>query len=107
MLRQKHIPQRTCVGCGQLQAKRQMVRVVRTVEGPVVVDPTGKRTGRGAYLCKKTACWDMAMQKSSLNRALKTEVSSEDREELIRYSRLFGAESSTQSAPEADGEAGS
>ncbi len=106
-MRQKHVPQRTCVGCGQLQAKRQMVRVVRTVEGPIQVDPTGKHAGRGAYLCKNARCWEIALQRSSLNRALKAEASLEEREELLRYSRLFGAESTTQSAPEADGEAGS
>ena len=105
--RQKHVPERTCVGCGQLRPKRQMVRVVRTVEGNVVADPTGKRSGRGAYLCKDWSCWDKAIKRSALNRALKVEVSPEDREELIRYGRAFEFESVTQSAPEADGEAGS
>lgn len=106
-MRQRHVPQRTCVGCGQTQAKRQMVRVVRTPEGKVEVDPTGKRSGRGAYLCKKAECWEKAVQRSALSRALKADVTPEDREDLLKYGRLFGPESTTQSAPEAEGEAGS
>ncbi len=81
-----------------------MVRVVRTLEGRVEVDPTGKRAGRGAYLCKRTGCWEKALQRSTLNRALKTEISPEDRNELLEYSRLFGPECETPSAPEAEGE---
>ncbi|MCL4369845.1 MAG: YlxR family protein [Chloroflexi bacterium] len=106
-MRQKHIPQRSCVGCGQVQAKRQMVRVVRTATGQVEVDLTGKKSGRGAYLCKNAECWEKALQKSSLSRALKTEISPEDRDDLLKHGRLFGRESTTQSAPEAEGEAGS
>jgi len=106
-LRQRHVPQRTCVGCGQVQAKRQLVRVVRTPSGRVVVDPTGKQSGRGAYLCDCRECWEKAINRSALNRALKTEVSAEDREQLLQYCRRFGAQSSTQSAPEAEGETSS
>lgn len=106
-LRQKHIPQRTCAGCGTQQPKRQMVRVVRDLTGKVEVDPTGKRSGRGAYLCRRPECWDRALQKSSLGRALKTEISAEDREALIEYGRSLEPGTNTQSAPEAEGEAGS
>ena len=49
--RPRHIPQRTCVACRQTGAKRQLVRVVRAPDGSVTIDPTGKRSGRGAYLC--------------------------------------------------------
>lgn len=105
--RQKHVPERTCVGCGLVQPKRLMVRVVRTVEGEVAADPTGKKSGRGAYICKKWACWDKAVNRSSLGRALKTELSPTDREQLIQYGRAFDFESATQSAPEAGGDAGS
>jgi hypothetical protein len=102
-LRHKHIPQRTCVGCGEVQPKRQMVRVVRTLSGTVEVDPTGKRAGRGAYLCRKPECWDRALRKATLDRALKSEVSPHDREELMRHGRTFVPESTTQSAPETGG----
>lgn len=90
-----------------MQPKRQMVRVVRTLSGRVEVDPTGKRSGRGAYLCKKVDCWEKALQRSALSRALKAELVPEDREELLRHGRLFGAETTTQSAPEAEGETSS
>ncbi len=106
-MRQRHIPQRTCVGCGETQPKRQMVRVVRTPTGEVEVDLTGKKAGRGAYLCKKAGCWEKALQRSALDRALKADVSSEDRDELLRHGREFGHECTTQSAPEAEGDAGS
>ena len=52
-LRQRHIPQRTCVGCRTTTAKRQFVRIVRTAAGRVEVDLTGKKAGRGAYLCRE------------------------------------------------------
>ena len=103
--RQKHVPERTCVGCGQTQPKRQMVRVIRTLEGRVEVDPTGKKSGRGAYLCKKGDCWDRAIQRGALSRALKIELLPEDREELLRHGRQYGGELVAQSAPEAEGEA--
>ena len=105
--RQRHIPERTCVGCGLVEPKRQMVRVVRDSEGQVQVDPTGKRAGRGAYLHKDAACWEKALQRSSLSRALKTELSQEDREQLMQYGRSLENASVTHSAPEAKGEAGS
>jgi predicted RNA-binding protein YlxR (DUF448 family) len=106
-LRQKHIPQRTCIGCGQVQPKRQLIRVVRTASGKVEVDPTGKKSGRGAYVCNKRECWEKALAKSVLNRTLKVEIDSENREELLRYANRLGDKSTTQSAPEAEGKTGS
>lgn len=106
-MRQRHIPQRTCVGCGQVQPKRQLIRVVRTASGKVEVDPTGKKSGRGAYLCNKRECWDRALAKSSLSRTLKIEIDPENREELLEYASRLGDKSTTQSAPEAEGKAGS
>ena len=77
----KHIPQRTCVGCRTVLAKRTLVRVVRrSVEG-VVVDPSGKLAGRGAYLHNRKSCWERAL-KGGLANALKTTLTSEDRQRL-------------------------
>jgi uncharacterized protein len=84
-----------------------MVRVVRDVSGKVAVDPTGKRSGRGSYLCKKAECWERALQRSSLNRALKTEVSAGDREALMDHGRQYRTDGISQPAPEAEGDAGS
>jgi len=75
------------VSCRQSDAKRKLIRVVRLVSGAVEVDSTGKKSGRGAYLCWSRACWDTALRKKSLERALKTMISPEDRAALESYSR--------------------
>lgn len=87
MARAKHIPQRTCVGCRTASAKRGFVRIVRTPEGTVEVDPTAKRNGRGGYLCARFECWDEALRKERLARALRTTISRADRDELLRYAQ--------------------
>jgi len=81
----RHIPQRTCVGCRTASAKREFVRVVRTPEGGVEVDPSGKRAGRGAYVCAQRSCWEEAIKKDRLARALRTTISAPDRDALRRY----------------------
>ncbi len=81
----KHIPQRTCVGCGQVQGKREMVRVVRTPEGRVEIDPTGKRNGRGAYVHRARTCWDAALGGGRLARALKVALTDPDRQALETF----------------------
>ena len=81
--RPKHVPQRTCVGCRTVNAKRQLVRVVRTAEGTVRLDPTGKAAGRGAYLHTRRVCWEKALNGKALDRALKIEMSDTDRATLL------------------------
>jgi predicted RNA-binding protein YlxR (DUF448 family) len=90
--RPRHIPQRTCVACRRTTAKRELVRIVRTPGGGVEVDPTGKRSGRGAYLCSTPDCWRLAVQKGRLDRALKTSVSADDKESLLQYSQSLASE---------------
>lgn len=80
----KHIPQRTCVACREVNEKRSLVRIVRTPEG-VAVDPTGRMPGRGAYLHDSRECWEKALKKGILARGLKTEISPEDMEVLQAY----------------------
>ena len=67
------IPQRTCVACRQTSAKRLLVRVVRAPDGSVTIDPSGKRSGRGAYLCDSPECWQNGLRRGVLLRALKIE----------------------------------
>ncbi|HAI87400.1 MAG TPA: DUF448 domain-containing protein [Firmicutes bacterium] len=67
-------PQRTCVGCGKVADKRDLVRIVRTPEGDVAVDLTGKRSGRGAYVCAERGCLQRAVGSGKLARALEVEV---------------------------------
>ena len=72
--RPKHVPQRTCIACRRTDAKRGLIRLVRDAEGRVALDPTGKRTGRGAYLCHDPACWDQALKRNGLARALRIDT---------------------------------
>jgi len=81
--RVKHIPQRTCVGCRTVMAKRQLVRIVHTAEG-VLVDPTGKLAGRGAYLHDRRSCWEIGLE-GSLAHALKIDLTANDREHLEAF----------------------
>ncbi len=83
--RKKHIPRRTCVACRTVRPKRELVRVVRTPEGDVVIDETGKQSGRGAYLCPTAACWETAMSKGLLMRALRTELTDDEKARLRDY----------------------
>jgi uncharacterized protein len=74
----KHTPLRTCVACREMRGKRDLIRIVRTPASGVRVDPTGKLTGRGAYLCRKRACWERGLRTQSLSQALKTTLTSEE-----------------------------
>jgi predicted RNA-binding protein YlxR (DUF448 family) len=70
-MRRKRIPQRTCVGCREVSGKRQLVRLVRTLGGTVEIDESGKRPGRGTYLCRRRSCWEIALQKRRLEHSLR------------------------------------
>ncbi|MDI6870393.1 MAG: YlxR family protein [Bacillota bacterium] len=79
---QRRVPMRTCVGCRIQRSKKELVRVVRTPEGDVVIDRTGKKAGRGAYLCPQTECLEVARKSKALERALEREISPRVWEEL-------------------------
>ena len=80
--KRRRIPQRTCVGCRQVQGKRELVRVVRTPDGEIVVDPTGRLNGRGAYVHSSRECFELALRRGGLERGLKTSLSPETRRTL-------------------------
>lgn len=80
--RRKHVPQRTCVGCREVLPKRSLIRIVRTPDG-VMIDPTSKEPGRGAYIHDRRECWQQAL-KGSLSRALRVELTEEERQRLMR-----------------------
>ena len=69
-----HVPTRTCVACRTERPKRELVRLVKAADSPVVVDPTGKLNGRGAYLCQDPACWTQAQRRKAVERALKVSL---------------------------------
>lgn len=83
--RQKHLPLRTCIACRENKPKRELLRVVRTPEGQVLIDATGKKSGRGAYLCARLSCWQKALKEHRLEQVFETEISAEDRAALDDY----------------------
>ena len=78
----KKIPMRQCVGCGEMKEKKSLIRIIRTPEGRILLDRTGRANGRGAYICDDPACLAAARKKKSLNRAFRMQVSEEIWEEL-------------------------
>ena len=80
----KKVPMRSCVGCGEVKEKRMLIRVIRTPEGAVRPDSTGRANGRGAYLCPDPACVAKAEKRKALNRAFACEIPHEIYEELRR-----------------------
>jgi len=84
----RRVPQRTCLGCQNVKPKREMVRIVRTPEGSVMIDATGKKPGRGAYLCPRLECLEIARKGKRIERALGVEPSPSVYDEL----RLFISE---------------
>jgi predicted RNA-binding protein YlxR (DUF448 family) len=93
--RPRHVPQRTCVACRTTEAKRGLVRVVRTPTGAVEIDETGKKPGRGAYLCRTRECWDKALKGKVLEYALKTAITAEDKTALQAYAASLEAQDDT------------
>jgi len=82
----KRRPQRTCIACRRTDDKRAFVRLVCTESGEVEVDNSGKKPGRGAYLCPSKECWEMALKKNRLEYALRTQLGVENRRTLSEYS---------------------
>ncbi|MEE4193926.1 MAG: YlxR family protein [Anaerolineae bacterium] len=82
-VRKKHVPQRTCVGCREVLPKKRLIRLVNTPSG-IIIDPSGKMSGRGAYLHERRSCWERGI-KGALAHALKTELTQEDRQLLLEF----------------------
>ncbi len=82
--KEKKLPERRCIGCQGTFLKKELIRVVRSPEGEVSIDFSGKKSGRGAYLCKSEACLKKARKSGALHRALDVEISEELYDELLR-----------------------
>ena len=78
----KKIPQRMCLGCREMKAKSELIRVVKSPEGEVSLDFTGKKPGRGAYVCHDVNCFKRVVKSNALARVYKTQISSEINEEI-------------------------
>ncbi len=73
MLKRK-IPMRKCIGCNETKPKKELIRIVRNPEGNILLDPTGKAAGRGAYICCDTACLDLAIKNKRLQKSFEANV---------------------------------
>lgn len=78
----KSKPERMCVGCKEMKQKRSLIRVVKTPDGEIKIDGTGKMSGRGAYICRDLACLQKAVKSKGLERSLKVSISDEVKDEL-------------------------
>ena len=90
MSAEKRQPQRTCVGCRETKDKRDLVRIVRTPEGRVGTDPTGRKNGRGAYVCAGGECLKKALKKGALEAAFRMKITEEDAERLTEEMERLG-----------------
>ncbi len=81
---QKKIPMRQCMGCRERMDKRSLIRVVRSTDGTVMLDFSGKAAGRGAYICPKAECLKRAQKAKSLERSLEVEIPQEVYDRLAR-----------------------
>jgi hypothetical protein len=79
----KRIPLRQCIGCGQMKGKNELLRVLRTEDEGIIIDSTGRKNGRGAYICHDAQCMKKAKKSKALDRAFKMAVSEEVYEQLI------------------------
>lgn len=73
----RKIPQRQCNGCGEMKNKKELIRVIKTNEGEISIDATGKKNGRGAYICPSLECFKKAVKNKGLERSLKAAVPEE------------------------------
>ena len=88
----KKIPLRQCVGCGEMKSKKEVMRVLRTAEGEICLDTTGKKNGRGAYLCRSGECLKKARRNKGLERSFKVSIPNEVYESLEKEFENLEAE---------------
>ncbi len=94
----KKIPQRMCVGCRVMKPKKELLRVVRTPEDEILIDFTGKKSGRGAYVCADEVCLNKAIKQKQLERALERAISPEVTQQLARQISFMKPEGSSESS---------
>ncbi|NLW44699.1 MAG: YlxR family protein [Syntrophomonadaceae bacterium] len=77
MAKPRKIPQRMCVGCREMKNKKELIRIVRTPDEEILIDPTGKKSGRGAYICPNAECFNLAVKGKRIAKALEREIPDE------------------------------
>ncbi len=96
-MKPKKIPMRMCVGCREMKEKRELIRIVRTPDGEVALDPTGKKSGRGAYVCRQAECLRRSIRQKQLERQLEITLTPEVTDALTaEMERLTAAGSEPQ-----------
>jgi predicted RNA-binding protein YlxR (DUF448 family) len=92
----KHVPERTCIACHEVKPKRELVRLVYSSEGIAEVDTSGRKPGRGAYLCQALECWHKGVNKGKLEHALRGRINAENRARLMKFgAAIRGTEAAT------------
>ena len=86
----KKIPLRQCIGCGEMKNKREMIRVIKTPEGEILLDATGRKNGRGAYVCPSGECLKKAVKNKGLERSFKMAIPKEIYENLEKEMETLG-----------------
>lgn len=89
-IRPRKIPMRQCTGCGERKEKKELIRIIKTPEEEITVDFTGKKNGRGAYICNSIDCLKLARKRKALDRSLKTTIPAEIYESLQK--EMMGSE---------------
>ncbi len=88
----KKIPMRKCVGCQEMKSKREMIRVLKTENEGILLDATGKKNGRGAYICRSSECLEKAVKNHGIERSLKTGIAPEIYDSLKKEIEKIGSE---------------
>ena len=92
MSTKKKTPMRQCIGCGEMKEKRELIRVLKTPEGEILIDATGRKNGRGAYLCRSAACLEKAIKTKGLERSFQMPIGQEVYESLKKEMEKLEAE---------------
>ena len=85
----KKIPMRQCIGCGEMKPKKEMIRVIKTAEDEIILDTTGRKNGRGAYICPESACLQKAIKCKGLERSFKMPIPKDVYEMLTKEMEEF------------------
>lgn len=86
----KKIPQRQCIGCGQMKDKKDLIRILKSPENEIIIDTTGKKNGRGAYICNNPECLNKAIKQRGLERSFKMAIDSSVYDELKKEFEKLG-----------------
>lgn len=86
----KKVPLRQCIGCGEMKSKKEMIRILKTETEGIILDATGRKNGRGAYVCPAVACFQKAVKNKGLERSFKMPVPKEVYEALEKEMEQFG-----------------